>query len=357
MVIPLAERGAPISTSRPSTRLMEQLGKVCQDRGADDLAARLIELRTWIADDLRSLESELEVIPRGPRAVQKAAGHLLDLGGKHLRPMCVALAARCGDGFNEAARHIAVAIEMIHTATLLHDDVVDVGDKRRGAPAARLIYGNAASIFAGDWLLIRALRRVRRARVDGVLDSVLEVIDEMILAESIQLEGRGRIASGTDEYFHVVEGKTASLFRLAMGAGARAGGLAPHQCAALEGFGNDLGVAFQLVDDALDFADDGATGKSLFADLREGKMTYPLLVAIEREPGLRPLVEQAAVEVSADLAGEITSALERTGALADCRQLARDRIDAAIERLDAITEGPARQALITVAQATAFREK
>src|SRR5690606_21026676 len=101
---------------------------------AEELAGRLADLRDWIARDLHGLEAELACIPRGPRAVQRAAGHLLDLGGKYLRPMCVALAARCGQGFGAAARQLAVAVELIHTATLLHDDVVDLGDTRRGAP-------------------------------------------------------------------------------------------------------------------------------------------------------------------------------------------------------------------------------
>src|SRR5688572_15627343 len=146
----------------------------------------------WVTHELRDVERALEAVPRGERIVQRAAHHLLDLGGKHLRPMCVALASKVGTGFDARACELAVAVELVHTATLLHDDVVDLADTRRGRAAARVVYGNAASIFAGDWLLVDALRRITNASPELVAP-MLAVIEEMILAESIQLERRGRI--------------------------------------------------------------------------------------------------------------------------------------------------------------------
>lgn len=344
-----------------STQLIEQLGDVCRDRGLPDLATRLVSLNQWIESDLRGFEEELAVIPRGARAVQKAAHHLLDLGGKHLRPMCVALASKLGAGFGPAGRQLAVAVELVHTATLLHDDVVDLGERRRGAPAARTVYGNAASVFAGDWLLVEALRRVRVAKVDGLLDRMLSIIEEMILAESLQLERRGTLDGTIDEYFRVVEGKTAALFRWAMFAGARAGELDDSACAALETYGLHLGVAFQVIDDYLDFAGSSdVTGKSLFADLREGKLTYPVLLALSREPALRDVLA-AAVRDEGDVpetaARAVAASLERTGALHETRALALERVDRALASLECFPDGPARTALITVAEATAHRER
>src|SRR5262249_57425798 len=122
----------------------------------------------------------------------------------------VGLASRFGDGFTEKARALAVAVELVHSATLLHDDVVDVAERRRGEPAACVVYGNAASIFAGDWLLIAALRRIAAAGVDGVLDRMLGVIDEMIVAESIQLERRGNVTGGRGDSFRPLQGTTAA---------------------------------------------------------------------------------------------------------------------------------------------------
>ncbi|HEY0194489.1 MAG TPA: polyprenyl synthetase family protein, partial [Kofleriaceae bacterium] len=204
-----------------SRAVLDRLAHVSAARGAPSLSDRLASLDRWVRADLAAFEDEVAALPRGARAVHKAAHHLLDLGGKHLRPLCVALTSRFGDGFTREARGLAVAVELVHSATLLHDDVVDVAERRRGEPAACVVYGNAASIFAGDWLLVAALRRIRETGVDGVLDKMLTVIDEMIVAESIQLERRGSVTGAREDYFAIVEGKTAALFRWAMIAGAR----------------------------------------------------------------------------------------------------------------------------------------
>ncbi len=289
-------------------------------------------------------------------AVERGARHLLDLGGKRLRPICVALAARLGTGVDERVLALSVAVELVHAATLLHDDVVDVGDTRRGAPAARMIFGNAVSIFAGDWLLIDALRRVRTSGVDGVLEGLLDVIEEMILAESLQLERRGRLDTTEQQWFEIVDGKTAALFRWAMVAGGRAGALDTESCDALERFGRHLGIAFQAIDDLLDLAGDpGATGKALFTDLREGKLTYPLIVGQRREPALTPLLTAVVKEGDADAIAEVTAILERTGSLDSCRSLALAHAELAKESLATLPSGRARDALATVADATVHR--
>jgi octaprenyl-diphosphate synthase len=287
--------------------------------------------------------------------VHQAAHHLLDLRGKHLRPLCVALASRFGDGFTPRARGLAVAVELVHTATLLHDDVVDLAERRRGQPAACVVYGNAASIFAGDWLLVSALRRIAAAGYDGLLDKMLTVIDEMIMAESLQLERRGRVVADRAEYFRIVEGKTAALFRWAMIAGGRTAGLDATCEAALEKYGLHLGVAFQAVDDELDFAD--GTGKDPLADLREGKMTFPMVVALEREPTLRARFTALLGDENPDRAElvAIANTVKATGALAATRALAEEHVQRALEALSALPAGPARDALETVALASLER--
>ena len=344
--------------------VLAQLGQVCESQGLDAMSARLADLRALTVTDLAECEEVLAALPRGPSLVRQAAAHLLDLGGKRLRPLCVALAARVGSGYGEAARGLAAAVELVHAATLLHDDVVDLGDKRRGAPTARLVYGNTASIFAGDWLLVEALRRVHRARVPGTLERLLEVINEMIEAESLQLEHRGRLDADRAIYFRVVEGKTAALFRWAMYAGGRAGGLSTDQCAALETYGLHLGVAFQAVDDLLDLSgDEHATGKSLWTDLAEGKMTFPLLVGLERDRELRPVLDEI-VRAAQDgqvpsqaLAARVVGSLRRTGSLDECRALARRRAMQAAESLEPLPDNEARRALQIVAQTTVDRDR
>ncbi len=271
----------------------------------------------------------------------------------------MAEAARMGAGFDEKVRDLAVAVELVHSATLLHDDVVDMSDSRRGAPSTRAVYGNAASIFAGDWLLIEALRRVNRCRLPGLLEELFGIIEEMIFAESLQLENRGRLSTDRDLYFRVVKGKTASVFRWAMSAGSRAAGLGEAERRKLIEYGNHLGIAFQATDDLLDLTGDtSCTGKDLFADLREGKMTFPLIVALERDPSLRPVI-QGILEsnVISDLAAQrVVSSLRETRAVEDCKELAHRHSGLALAALEALPDSRARQALATVAATIVDRD-
>ena len=347
--------------SDSSSDVLTSLQAVCDSQGLGDLSAHLADLADLVKWDMAKLEEGIQSLPVGESVVHKSAHHLLEIAGKRLRPMCVALASRLGHGLDERTREFGVAVELVHCATLLHDDVVDAGDRRRGVPAARTLYGNAASIFAGDWLLVDALRRVRSAEMPDVLVRLLDIIDEMIFAEAIQLENRGRIDARMRTYMKVVEGKTAALFRWAMFAGARAGGLDAEASKALEEYGLHLGVAFQLIDDHLDYAGDGSTiGKSPFTDLREGKMTHPVIVALERDPSLRPILEELvaspADEVPEEAKSRLLSALDHTGALESTRELAIRKADAACLALDGLPESRARDALITVARATVHRE-
>jgi octaprenyl-diphosphate synthase len=340
-----------------------ELGGVVHGAGLADLATRLHELHQLAASDMAETERDLALLDRPVNVVAKSAHHLLALGGKRLRPMCVALAAHTGAGFSRSARKLACAVELVHAATLLHDDVVDLGETRRGKAAARTIYGNAASIFAGDWLLVAALKLVRQAEVPGTLDRLLAVIEEMIFAEAVQLENRGRLGDGRRDYFKVVEGKTAALFRWAMYAGGRAGDLGEDGCRALEGYGLHVGVAFQAMDDLLDFTADEATlGKAPLADLREGKLTYPLIVALERDPTLVPVVRDIAALAGDEppppvLCARVVDVIRKTGGFEACRELARGRTHEAITCLAAVPPGPARAALVTVAEAMLAREK
>lgn len=343
-----------------SKDVLGRLAEVSRVHEGPTLAERLVELRAFVHDDLAAVEEALRLVERRPTPLHDSAHHLLALGGKRLRPLCVALAARMGEGFGPTARAVAVAVELVHNATLLHDDVVDVGDMRRGSPAARVIYGNAASIFAGDWLLVDALARVQATGEDQLLGSLLAVLKEMLQGESLQLKNRGVLRSSLDDYFRVVEGKTASLFGFALAGGARAGRLGPEACASLETFGRKLGVAFQVIDDVLDVAGDAATiGKATFADLREGKATYPLLVAMADEPALVGDVEAAlsAGELSPELEAAVGAAVRRTGAVEATRALAKKLSDEGVRAIADLPEAPAKLALLDVAQAMLSRKK
>ncbi len=347
--------------SDSSSDVLSTLQAVCDSQGLGDLSVHLADLADLVKWDISELEQALQSLPRGDSLVHSSANHLLRIAGKRLRPMCVVLASRMGTGLDAQTREFGVAVELVHCATLLHDDVVDLGDKRRGEPAARTLYGNAASIFAGDWLLVYALRRVRAAGMPDVLGRLLDIIEEMIFAESIQLENRGRIDARLETYMKVVEGKTAALFRWAMFAGARAGGLEPEACAALEVYGTELGVAFQLIDDYLDYAGDSVEiGKSPFTDLREGKMTHPVIVALGRDPKLGPVlrewVESPEVEIGDARRVQLLASLRDSGALDATRELAVAKAEAACSAIADLPNSRAKSALITVARATVHRE-
>lgn len=348
-------------STQTSARLIGQLSTIAHRNGLLDLAGRLHSLWDWIADELQTFEADMSTLPIGESRIEGAAQHLLDMGGKHLRPLCLAVAAKAGTGFDQRARDLALAVEFVHSATLMHDDVIDLGDTRRGHATSRMIYGNAASIYAGDWLLVQALMRIQRAGVDGLLDKMLVIINDMVHAESLQLDNRGRINGSFDDYFSVVEGKTAALFRWALYAGARVGELEPGQCTALEEYGRHLGIAFQAVDDLLDVDGDAqVTGKALFTDLREGKMTYPLLVALERDPSLVDAVEECAAKppeqpLPASALQSVLAALHNTGAIEACREFASMHSERATAAIAGLPSPDAQEALITIAEATTFR--
>jgi octaprenyl-diphosphate synthase len=220
--------------------------------------------------------SDVEMIP-------ELAHHLIDSGGKRLRPMLtIASAKLCGFG-GDAHIRLAASVEFMHTATLLHDDVVDDSDYRRGKKAARKIWGNQASVLVGDFLLGQAFRMmvdVGSLPALKILSNAAAVIAE---GEVMQLAAAKNMATTEDSYLAIIEAKTAALFSAAAEVGAAIAQRPAEEQAALRSYGKTLGVAFQLVDDALDYAGDpGRLGKSVGDDFREGKITLPVILAFRR---------------------------------------------------------------------------
>jgi octaprenyl-diphosphate synthase len=353
---------AAASSTVRSEAFLDRLSAVCADRGADALASRLAGLRDYLGEDLDAVEHALATVDLAPAPTGSAITHTFGAAGKRLRPLCVALAARVGSGLTGNGYELAVAVELVHNATLLHDDVVDLGDRRRGLPTARLVYGNAASIFAGDWLLTDALERIASVSVDGLLPRMLRVLKQMLDAESIQLAARGRIASPMTmaDYFRIVSGKTASLFGWALYAGGRAGGSSPEICTALEAYGHAMGVAFQIVDDVLDMsADEAELGKALLTDVREGMLTHPVLVALDRQPDLAAMLAEAraAESLSPELGARIAAAVRAAGALEISLATASEFSAQAIACLGVVPEGVSKTALGALAAAAVHRTR
>jgi octaprenyl-diphosphate synthase len=253
-----------------------------QSRDGEDALSTLVRL---VGDDLTACNHTIVARMDSPVAlIPQLAAHIVAAGGKRLRPLLTLAAARlCGySGQTGAQRHVELAacVEFIHTATLLHDDVVDESQLRRGLASANAVFGNKASVLVGDFLFARAFQLMVE---DGSLD-VLRILSKAAATiaegEVLQLATQNDLTTSEERYLDVIKGKTAALFAAACQVGAVVADRPAVEEAALEEFGMKLGIAFQLVDDALDYAADQATlGKTVGDDFREGKVTLPVLIA------------------------------------------------------------------------------
>ena len=345
--------------------VIDPLCRASARAGLGGLAGRLAIMRDWMGDGLEQLEADLSVLSlhAGKRddLARRAASHMLSQPGKRIRPICAFLGAElAGIAVDDRVRALAVASELVHAATLLHDDVIDEGTERRGAPAARMVYGNSASILAGDYLLIDALERVAAIGAPRVLAGLLSTISAMVAAEALQLEGRGIFEADRARCLRVIDGKTAALFRWALVAPAELAGV-ESLSGLLTELGTRLGVAFQVIDDVLDLKGDPAwVGKDLLADLRQGKLTWPLLLASERDAGVARMLAAIAddAEPSApDATARLLDAVRQSGALEAARAFAEEQRDLGREALDALPATPARAALGAVIDAAVDRSR
>lgn len=283
--------------------------------------------------------------------IEEIGHYLINAGGKRLRPVVALLAARCCGEPDD--RHIALAaiIELIHTATLLHDDVVDTSEQRRGRATANHEYGNAASILVGDFLYSRAFQLLVRIGDMQVMRVMADTTNTISEGEVQQLLNAGNPDLDADAYHQVIRKKTAVLFQAAAETGALIRAATAPQTAALRDYGLHLGIAYQLIDDVLDYRGDATTlGKNLGDDLAEGKMTLPLIHALQTASATDARrIRTAIAERSGDLAA-IAAIVTATGALDFSEALARDHARQALAALDALPETIARIALAELAE-------
>jgi octaprenyl-diphosphate synthase len=229
----------------------------------------------------KHMDSPVPVIPA-------LADHLIAGSAKRLRPLLTVAAARLAGARDDACLKLAAAVEFIHTATLLHDDVVDSSQLRRGRVAAHLIWGAPSSVLVGDFLFARAFELMVGSGSMPALEILARASRVIAEGEVLQLTRAHDLDLSQDLYLEIIKAKTAELFAAAAEAGAVSAGAPPERCRALRKFGQDLGLAFQLVDDALDYSgDSGTLGKNPGDDFREGKATLPLLLVMARTPGER----------------------------------------------------------------------
>jgi octaprenyl-diphosphate synthase len=317
------------------------------------------DIRALIADDLRSTDALiLERLQSDVVLINQIGHYIVNSGGKRLRPTIVLLAARALDYPGKAHIDLAAIVEFIHTATLLHDDVVDDSEQRRNRDTANAVWGNAASVLVGDFLYSRAFEMMVTVGSMEVMDVLSLATNRIAEGEVLQLLNCNDPDTDEKRYREVILRKTATLFE----AGARLGGVisgaGEAEQQALADYGLHLGMAFQMIDDALDYgASDADIGKNIGDDLAEGKPTLPLIRAIETaDPATRQLLRDVIEHGGTDRIDAVLAAIESTGAIQYTARLAEEEANKAKTALTLLPESPFRAALEAVAEFSVRRD-
>ncbi len=305
-----------------------------------------------VAGELEQVERKLAKLLQSTFAIiPRIGGHLTFAGGKRFRPMVTLLAAQAADYRHEHRITIAAAAELLHTATLLHDDVIDEGDFRRGRPTARLRYGNGLSVLTGDYCYARSLQAVARIGEARAIQTMADAVTRMAEGEVAQLHVAGECDLDRERYAMVIDRKTAALIGWCSAVGHL---VDPTTAAALEHYGRSVGFAFQIADDIIDYLlDVDQSGKSRGQDLREGKATLPLILACERDRGLKDCLAKllrGGPPVDEDELNEVIERVIQSGGLDEAREVAEQHVNEANAALRALPPSPARAALEELAR-------
>jgi len=316
-------------------------------------------IRDFLAADMRAVDAVIRArLTSDVGMVRQVAEYIVGSGGKRLRPALVILSAGAFCYHGKHHHELAAVVEFIHTATLLHDDVVDASELRRGQPTANALFGNAASVLVGDFVYSRAFQmmvEVESMRVMQVLAEATNVIAE---GEVLQLMNTHNPDIDEQSYLQVIRYKTAKLFEAATRLGAILGRATPEQEAAMASYGMHLGTAFQLTDDMLDYSGDHtATGKNVGDDLAEGKTTLPLIYAIKHGSSEEAQLIRRAIEEGG--LGELTqvmAAIGRSGALDYTRRQAEAEARNASDALELLPDSKQREYLLQLASFAVTRD-
>jgi octaprenyl-diphosphate synthase len=321
------------------------------------------EIFELIQDDLEQVEKKITLESvASVDAVTAISQYLQSSGGKRLRPSLLLLAAKLVDGgaARSAAVQLGAVVEMIHAATLVHDDVIDAAQTRRGRPSTNIKWGNHTCVLAGDWLYMQAFQIALRQRDFPVLDLLIGLTQMMVEGELLQLERIGRIDISEADCMELVDRKTACLFSVCARLGALAGGGNAAVQERLGDYAWNLGMAFQLVDDVLDFtAREKTLGKPVGGDLREGKITLPLVYALERATAAeRGQIEVILSERHYDTVPfeRVLELLEKYRAIERVRDKAQAFTDKARQVISEFPESPYQRALLTVTELVTERD-
>jgi octaprenyl-diphosphate synthase len=312
-----------------------------------------LEIFDLVRSDLNQVEREigLESVA-AVDAVTYIGQYLQSGGGKRLRPILVLLCGRMFGPSTPGLVRLAAVMEMIHTATLVHDDVIDMAKTRRGRPSINVVWGNHTSVLAGDWLYMQAFQVALRERSFPILDLLITLTQMMVEGELLQLDRIGKIGVTEADYMELIDRKTASLFSACARLGALCAGAGEESEMRLRDYAWNLGIAFQLVDDILDFTSrEKILGKPVGNDLREGKVTLPLIYALERaDPEERKLIETVLADGNYDQVpfGKVLQILNRHQGIERAQDRARQFTEKACAIIGAFPESPYQRALLSV---------
>jgi octaprenyl-diphosphate synthase len=321
-----------------------------------DMPLNQADLIANLSEEIAMVEEELALQMQGrSELVTQVANHTLRAGGKRLRPAFVSVGARAsGLPFDPLrVRRIAASMEMIHMATLIHDDVIDNSSTRRGRATAAALYGNRASILSGDALLARATILLTRDEDVALIRLVCEAVVDMAEGEVLEIEERKNFNLSEEEHIKILHLKTASFIEACCEAGAIVARADASVRFALRSYGRHIGIAFQIVDDLLDYRGESIrTGKPVGTDFREGQATLPLIYLRESlSPKERNLVESRFGESATDdEVRVIANWMDVRGAFARCEEKAREHVDLALRCIEHIQDRPSRGLLETVAE-------
>lgn len=316
-------------------------------------------IQSLTADDMAKVNKTIQAqLNSDVTLINQLGFYIVSGGGKRLRPLLAVLSAKALGYQGEHHITAAAFIEFIHTATLLHDDVVDESDMRRGKATANAAFGNAASVLVGDFIYTRAFQMMTELDSMKILRLMSEAVNVIAEGEVLQLMNCNDPNTTEASYMQVIYSKTARLFEAATQIGAILNQASPEVELALQNYGKYLGTAFQLIDDVMDYDSDGeAMGKNVGDDLAEGKPTLPLLHAMHHGNDEQAQMIRTAIERGngLDKLAEIQVAMAQTGALAYTRERAQLEAQKAIDELDVLPESEYKQALIALAHMSVER--
>ncbi len=311
-------------------------------------------LTAIVAPELEAVNQTIRTRMQSEHAprIPELSAHLIEAGGKRLRPVLTLAAARMFDYRGDHQIRLAAAVEFIHTATLLHDDVVDESAQRRGRPTANILWDNQSSVLVGDYLFSRSFQLMVETGSLKVLDILANASAVIAEGEVLQLSAQNDLSGGEARYFQIIRGKTAELFSAAAEVGGLIAGASDAQVKALRDYGDALGIAFQLVDDVLDYGGaSAAMGKDVGDDFREGKATLPVLIAYDQANADGKAFWERVIEdheqEDADLETALRLIAEADG-LEGTKARAREYGDKAKEALAALPQTPVTQAMADV---------